>query len=471
MKMTKIICTLGPAVDTEEKLIGLMDNGMDVARFNFSHGDHDSQQERVNRIKAVREKFGKNVALLLDTKGPEIRIGKFEDDTVELVEGEFFVLYNEERLGNQDGVTITHKELYEDVYPGKRILINDGMVELVVVNVDGKDIVCKVINGGVISNNKGVNIPDTDTHLPSLTEQDIKDIEFGIKNDFDFIAASFVRKGSDVVAVKEILKKYNAEHIKVISKIENREGVDNFLEILKESDGIMVARGDLGVEIPFEDIPALQKYICEECNKVNKISIVATQMLESMIKNPRPTRAEVSDVANAIYDNTSAIMLSGESAAGSYPIESVATMSKVASRTEETLAQLDMSINWSSGKYNNSKSIAMASVVAADSVGAKAIICLTESGYTAKNMSLLRCSVPVIAITHDIKVCRNLMLTYGVYPVLMKEEINNAEKMFDIGVATALLNDICQKGDKIVITSGENSAKSGTTNVLKIHTV
>lgn len=471
MKMTKIICTLGPSVDTEEGLIGLIENGMDVARFNFSHGDHESQQTRVDRVKNVRNKLGKNVALLLDTKGPEIRIGKFENNTIELVKGEFFVLYNEEKLGNQDGVTITHKGLYKDVYPGKKILLNDGMVELTVVNIDKKDIVCKIINGGVVSNNKGVNVPDTDTHLPSLTEQDIKDIEFGIKNDFDFIAASFVRKGSDVVAVKEILKKHNAEHIKVISKIENREGVDNFLNILKESDGVMVARGDLGVEIPFEDIPYLQKYICEECNKANKISIVATQMLESMIKNPRPTRAEVSDVANAIYDNTSAIMLSGESAAGSYPIESVFTMNKVASRTEKTLAQLDMSINWSSGEYNNSKSIAMASVVAADAVGAKAIVCLTESGYTAKNISHLRCSVPIIAITHDVRVCRSLMLTYGVYPVLVKEEVNNAEKMFDMGVIVALLNDICQKGDKIVITSGENTFKNKVTNTLKIHEV
>lgn len=465
MKMTKIICTLGPSVDNEKVLNDMINAGMDVARFNFSHGDHASQQERVDRIKKVKKENGKDIALLLDTKGPEIRIGKFENGAVELNEGEFFVLYNKDMLGNQDGVSISHKELYKDMRPGKVILINDGLVELAVVNVDGQDIVCKIINGGTISNNKGVNIPDTDTHLPSLTEQDIKDIEFAIKNDFDFIAASFVRKADDVLAVREILAKHNADNIKIISKIENREGVNNFDEILSVSDGIMVARGDLGVEIPFEEIPALQKMMCEKCNEQHKIVIVATQMLESMINNPRPTRAEVSDVANAIYDGASAIMLSGESAAGKYPIESVRTMSKVAIKTERSIvgdtrfATKDV--------CSTGAAIALSSVVSAEAVDASVIVCLTESGKTARTISFNKPSCPVLAITHDDKVVRQLMLTWGIYPIKLENNYD-IEHMFNVGIDNAIEKGFAVEGDKIIITSGESKSKEGSTNILRI---
>ena len=465
MKKTKIICTLGPSVDDDNILNNIIKAGMDVARFNFSHGDHASQQERVDRIKRVKKENGKDVALLLDTKGPEIRIGKFENGSVSLNEGEFFVLYNKDILGNQNGVSISHKELYLEMRPGKIILLNDGLVELVVVNVDGKDIVCKIVNGGVISNNKGVNIPDTDTHLPSLTEQDIKDIEFAIKNDFDFIAASFVRKAADVLAVRKILSKNNADKIKIISKIENREGVNNFDEILAVSDGIMVARGDLGVEIPFEEIPALQKMMCTKCNKQHKIVIVATQMLESMINNPRPTRAEVSDVANAIYDGASAIMLSGESAAGKYPVESVKTMTKIAKKTERAIVSENHLVTESISSVG--EAIALSSVVSAEVVDASVIVCLTESGKTAKTISFNRPSCPVLAITHDDKVVRELMLTWGVYPIKLENNYDT-EHMFNIGIDNALQKELAVKGDKIVITSGGSNSKEGSTNILRI---
>lgn len=465
MKKTKIICTLGPSVDDEKILNDIINAGMDVARFNFSHGDHESQQERVDRVRKVIKENDKDVALLLDTKGPEIRIGKFENNAIVLNEGEFFVLYNKDMLGNQDGVSISHKELYKDMKPGKVILINDGVIELVVVNVDGKDIVCKIINGGVVSNNKGVNIPDTDTHLPSLTEQDIKDIEFAIKNDFDFIAASFVRKVDDVLAVREVLSKHNANNIKIISKIENREGVNNFDEILAVSDGIMVARGDLGVEIPFEEIPALQKKMCEKCNEQHKIVIVATQMLESMINNVKPTRAEVSDVANAIYDGASAIMLSGESAAGKYPVESVQTMAKVATKTERAIAS-DM--NFTSGDVGSiGAAIALSAVVSAEIVDASVIVCLTESGKTAKTISFNKPSCPILAITHDDKVVRELMLTWGVYPIKLDDNYD-IEHIFDIGIDNAIQKGLAVKGDTVVITSGENISKEGSTNILRI---
>lgn len=470
MKMTKIICTLGPSVDDDIKLNSIINAGMDVARFNFSHGDHEAQQIRVDRLKKIKAQNGKNIALLLDTKGPEIRIGKFKEGCIELKEGHEFILCNDDIIGTVNSVAITHKDLYKNIFIGKNILINDGLVELTVLEVKGKDIVCKVINGGIISNNKGINIPDTDTNLPSLTEQDKRDIKFAITNDFDFIAASFVRKAKDVVAVREILKENNAENIKIISKIENREGVDNFDEILSVSDGIMVARGDLGVEIPFEEIPSLQKMMCDKCNEQEKIVIVATQMLESMIQNPRPTRAEVSDVANAIYDGASAIMLSGESAAGKYPIESVETMTKIALKTENAIYGRGYNKLKLPSNSTTSESISLASVLTASSLDASAIVCLTESGLTAKKISYNKPTCPVLAITHDEKVVRNLMLTWGVFPVLMEENYD-VENMFNIGVDTALKNEFAKIGDKIVITSGENKSQKGSTNILKIHTI
>ena len=470
MKMTKIICTLGPAVDDEIKLNYLIREGMDVARFNFSHGDHNEQQIRVDRMKKVRKFNGKDIALLLDTKGPEIRIGKIANKKAELIEGNLFTFYNDDILGNEKGVSISHKELYKNVEIGKTILINDGLIELKIELIKNKDIICRIINGGIISDNKGVNIPDTDTNLPSLTEQDIKDIEFAIKNDFDFIAASFIRKAKDVIAVKNILHNNNADNIKVIAKIENREGVDNFKDILSVADGVMVARGDLGVEIPFEEIPALQKMMCNECRKQEKIAIVATQMLESMISNPRPTRAEVSDVANAIYDGACAIMLSGESAAGKYPVESVKTMTKIAIQTEKTLNDYYHEHNFFGESATPVEAISLASVLSARSLNSAAIVCFTESGLTANKISFHRPLCPIVAITHDIKVVRNLRLAWGVYPILIDNNYD-VGNMFNIGADITVKAGFAKTKDSIVITSGEKKFKKGSTNILKIHII
>ena len=471
MRMTKIICTLGPAVDDENLLEQLILGGMDVARLNFSHGNHDDHKIRVDRLKKVREKLNMPVPLLLDTKGPEIRLGKFENNEVLLKEGNDFVLVNETILGTEEKSTISHKELYKDVKVGTRILINDGLVAIEVQKVEGKDIYCKILNGGIISNNKGVNIPETDTHLPAITAQDIEDIKFAIENEFDFVACSFVRKASNVNEVREILKKYGGQDLKIISKIENREGVSNFDEILKVSDGIMVARGDLGVEIPTEEVPIVQKMIIEKCYKNGKPVITATQMLDSMIKNPRPTRAESSDVANAVYDGTSAIMLSGESAAGKYPIESVKTMVRIAQKAEESI---DYSSKLAAMEYNLmgsiTNAISYATCTTALQLHAAAIISVTQSGQTAKMISRFRPSCPIIATTSKPRVQRQMCLSWGVVPLLVGEA-SSIEEMFETGVKKALEIKLVKQGDIVVITAGGPAGVAGTTNLLKVQTV
>ena len=337
MRKTKIICTLGPAVDNPDILEKLMLAGMDVARINFSHGNYEEQQDRIERVKEVRKRVNKPISLLLDTKGPEIRIGKFANDEIVLENGDVFTLTNEDILGNKTKVSITYKNLYNEVQIGTKILINDGTIETIVKKIDGKDIICEVINGGKLTNRKSINIPGMNINLPSITQKDIDDIKFGIIAGFDYIAASFVRKPEDVLAIRKILEENDGTHIKIISKIENREGINNFDKILEVSDGIMVARGDLGVEIPMEEVPVRQKEFISKCAKAGKPVITATQMLESMILNPRPTRAEVSDVANAIYDMSTSIMLSGESATGIYPIECVKTMAKISETIEDSI--------------------------------------------------------------------------------------------------------------------------------------
>ena len=471
MRMTKIICTLGPAVDDEFLLEQLIAEGMDVARLNFSHGTHADHQVRVDRLKKVRERLGKPIPILLDTKGPEIRMGKFENNEVDLKEGNGFVLVNETIVGNEQRATISHKQLYKDVKVGTRILINDGLVAMEVIKVEGKDIHCRVLNGGIISNNKGVNIPETDTHLPALTEQDIKDIEFAVKNEFDFIACSFVRKAANVNEVRKVLKKLGGEAIKIIAKIENREGVDNFDEILKVSDGIMVARGDLGVEIPTEEVPIVQKMIIEKCYRNGKPVITATQMLDSMIKNPRPTRAESSDVANAVYDGTSAIMLSGESAAGKYPIESVKTMTRIAMKAEQSI---DYGKRLASMQFdmmdNITNAISYATCTTALQLKAAGIISVTHSGETARMISRFRPSCPIIAPTACARVQRQLSLSWGVIPCLV-ESLSTIEEMFEVGVNKALEANLVKNGDIVVITAGVPGGISGTTNLLKVHTV
>lgn len=471
MRKTKIVCTLGPAVDDEIILKQLLDAGMNVARLNFSHGTHEEQQVRVDRLKKVRESAGKPIALLLDTKGPEIRLGKFEAGTVELIEGNSFTLMNADVMGTVEFATVSYKQLYGDVKKGTRILINDGLVALEVQKVVEKDILCTVLNGGVIGNNKGVNIPETDTNLPSITEKDIEDIKFAIKNDFDFIAASFIRKAADVLEIRKILKRHNGEGIRIISKIENREGVRNFDEILKVSDGIMVARGDLGVEIPVEEVPVVQKMIIEKCYKNGKPAITATQMLDSMIKNPRPTRAESSDVANAVYDGTSAIMLSGETAAGKYPLESVTTMARIAQKAEDSINYNGRLANVEIDSMENiTNAISYATCTTAIQLKAAAIISPTQSGETARMISRFRPECPIIATTSVPKTQRQLSLCWGVETFLV-EDAKTTEDMFDDAVKKATESSIVKLGDIVVITAGGPVGVSGTTNLVKVHTV
>jgi len=471
LRKTKIICTLGPAVDNEEILNKLMIKGMDVARLNFSHGTHEEHKKRVDTFKKVRAEVGRPIPLLLDTKGPEIRTGKFETGEITLVEDETFILINNDIIGNNKQCTITYKELYKDVHKGSRILINDGLVELEVNQIKGKDIYCTVLNGGVLGNNKGINVPGAEIHLPSLTSQDIEDIKFGIENEFDLIAASFVRKASDVIEIKKVLEKHNGQGIKVIAKIENREGIQNFDEIIKVADGIMVARGDLGVEIPVEEVPIVQKMLIEKCYRNGKPVITATQMLDSMIRNPRPTRAEASDIANAIYDGTSAIMLSGETAAGKYPIESLEMMAKIAEKAENssnywkrfTTMQFSMT-------PSVTNAMSHATCTTALDLKASAIITVTQSGHTARMISRFRPECPIIATTVSPRVQRQLSLSWGVIPYLV-EEASTTDEMFDMGVEKALESGHVRNGDLVVITAGVPIGVSGTTNILKVHIV
>lgn len=471
MRKTKIICTLGPAVDDQNILRKLMQKGMDVARINFSHGTHEEHRTRVEIFKRVREELGLPIPLLLDTKGPEIRTGKFETGVVELKQGDSFVLCNENTAGNNTCASVTYKELYKDVKRGSKILINDGLVELEVDEIKDKDIHCTVLNGGVIGNNKGINVPGAEIHLPSLTEQDVADIRFGIENEFDLIAASFVRKASDVVEIKKVLEKYGGQDIKVIAKIENREGIQNFDEIIKVADGIMVARGDLGVEIPVEEVPIVQKNLIEKCYRSGKPVITATQMLDSMIRNPRPTRAEASDIANAIYDGTSAIMLSGETASGKYPVESLETMSKVAEKAESSM---DYWKRFSSMQFDMMASvtnaISHATCTTALDLKASAIITVTQSGHTARMISRFRPACPIIATTVSPRVQRQLSLSWGVLPYLVNVA-STTDEMFDMGVEKALESGLVKNGDLVVITAGVPIGISGTTNILKVHIV
>lgn len=471
MRKTKIICTLGPAVDNEEKLKKLMIKGMNIARINFSHGTHEEHKKRVDLFKKVRDELSLPIPLLLDTKGPEIRVGKFEEKEVTLKAYDCFTLVCDDIVGDSTRVSVTYKELYKDVRRGSRILIDDGLVELEVQKIEGKDIVCTVLNGGTISNNKGINVPGTEIHLPSLTEKDVEDIKFGIENEFDFIAASFVRKASDVVEIKKVLEKNGGSDIKVIAKIENREGVQNIDEIIKVADGIMVARGDLGVEIPVEEVPVVQKLLIEKCYINGKPVITATQMLDSMMRNPRPTRAEASDIANAIYDGTSAIMLSGETAAGKYPVESLEIMSKIAEKAE---CSIDYWKKFSSMQYDMiasvTNAISHATCTTAQDLKAAAIITVTQSGHTARMISRFRPACPIIATTISKRVQRQLSLSWGVIPYLVNKAVS-MENMFDMGVDKALESGYVKNGDLVVITGGVPIGVSGTTNIMKVHIV
>jgi pyruvate kinase len=472
MKKTKIVCTLGPASEKEEVLRQLILNGLNVARLNFSHGDHEEHKNRIDLVKKIREELDMPVAIMLDTKGPEIRTKDFENGAVDLVEGQEFTLTTRDILGNKDICSITYKGLPNDVKKGDTILIDDGLIALEVVEIkDGTDIKCIVKNPGPVKNKKGVNVPNVKINLPAITEKDRADIEFGIANDIDFIAASFIRKASDVLEIRKILEENNAEHIQIISKIENQEGVDNIDEIIEVSDGIMVARGDLGVEIPTEEVPLIQKMIIKKCNEVGKPVITATQMLDSMIRNPRPTRAEVTDVANAILDGTDAIMLSGETAAGKYPVEAVKTMANIARKTEASLDYAKILQSKTVGKdITVTNAISHATCATAQDLEASAIITATSSGYTAKAVSKFRPKAPIIAATPNQRVMRKLAVVWGVYPIFA-EHTDSTDEIIDLSVEKALEKGLIDNGDLIVITAGVPVGVAGSTNLIKVHIV
>lgn len=469
-KKTKIVCTLGPASDSEEVLTQLVENGLNVCRFNFSHGSHEEQKARMDTAKKVREKLNLPIALLLDTKGPEIRTGNFVDPEVLLEQGDQFIITMDEVLGTKEKCTVSYKGLVGDVKVGDTILIDDGLVGLRVTEIKDQDIICVVENSGIVKNHKGVNLPGVKINLPALTEKDISDIEFGIEQGIDFIAASFVRKASDVLAIREILENNNATHIQIISKIENQEGVENLDEILQVSDGLMVARGDLGVEVPTEEIPIIQKNMIKKCNELGKPVITATQMLDSMIRNPRPTRAEVTDVANAIYDGTDAIMLSGETAAGKYPVEAVKVMASIAKRIEETLDYEEL-LKASNLKGSTvTDAISYATCTTAVELNASAIVTSTSSGHTARMVSKFRPKTPIVAATDSEVTKRQLSLSWGVYTA-KAPKASNTDEVVEYSIDVAKEAGYVNEGELVVITAGVPVGESGTTNLIKVHVI
>ncbi len=468
MRRTKIVCTLGPSTDKEDVLRNLMKNGMNVARMNFSHGTHEEQKARLDMIKKLREELNLPVAALLDTKGPEIRIGDVEGGKLELKPGQEFTLTTEEMLGTEKKVTITYKELYKDVEPGDSILIDDGLIGMEVVRIDESDIVCRVKNGGFISNHKGVNVPGVELNMPFVSPKDLADIVFAVEQDYDFIAASFTRTAEDIMEIRKILQEHGGEKIHIIAKLENKQGVKNCEDILRVADGIMIARGDMGVEIPLEEVPVIQKELIRKAMHMGKPVITATQMLDSMMKNPRPTRAETSDVANAIYQGTSAIMLSGETAAGAYPIEAVQTMAKIAERTEQ---DIDYSREFKPRKLAEApdvtSAISHATCTTAADLKAAAIVAVSKSGRTVSRIAKYLPVCPIIGCTTDERVYRQLNLLWGVTPVVMKEA-NTADELFDHAVELAEQKGLIARGELVVIAAGVPVGLSGTTNMMKV---
>lgn len=470
MRKTKIICTLGPAIDDDAMLRKMMENGLDCARLNFSHGSHEEHLGRIERVKRIRKEIGKHIPILLDTKGPEIRLRKFENDSVVVEQGQLFTLYSDERLGNCDGVSITYSKLASFLSVGTKILIDDGKVEIEVERIEGENLVCKVNNGGKLSNNKSINIPGCSIDMPYISEKDKSDILFGIENDVDFIAASFVRTKEDVIELRKLLNDNGGEEIKIISKIENMQGVENIDDIVSLSDGIMIARGDMGVELPYTMLPKIQKDIIKKCFRAGKYVVTATQMLESMTKSPRPTRAEVSDIANAIYDGTTGIMLSGESAAGDYPVESVSTMENIAKSTEDVI-RYESRFEKSQLFLGNDplNAICKAATDASYCLGAKVIVSLSRNGRTPKLLSNYRPQCPVIGAVLNEKACRQLNLAWNVKPVLAEEKYSTDE-LLNSGIKTAIKENMAGLGDTIVLTC---SAAVGdtTTDLMKIHVI
>ncbi|MGD9569368.1 MAG: pyruvate kinase [Sedimentibacter sp.] len=472
MRKTKIVCTIGPASENEKTFKELVLNGLNVARLNFSHGTHEEHKAKIEVIKKVREDMGTSTAIMLDTKGPEIRTRDFENGAVELVTDQEFILTTRNILGSSKIASVTYEDFAKDIKPGDTVLIDDGLISLQVVEaINDTDLKCIVKNGGTVKNKKGINVPNIKINLPALTERDIDDIHFGIREGIDYIAASFIRKAEDVISIRRILEDNNADHIMIISKIENRQGVENIDEIIAVSDGIMVARGDLGVEIPAEEVPLVQKMLIKKCNDAGKPVITATQMLDSMMRNPRPTRAEVTDVATAIFEGSDAIMLSGETASGSYPVEAVKTMARIAVMIENSLDYEEI-LTTKNVRFDNSitDSISFATCRTCLNLKASAIISATSSGYTAAAVSKYRPIAPIIAATESEQVMRKMSLYWGVYPIKISK-MNSTDDIIDKSVDRALELGYIENGDLIVITAGVPVGISGSTNLLKVHIV
>ena len=473
MKRTKIVATLGPATDSVEKMKALIESGMNAARVNFSHGTYDSHTVLINNLKKAREELNAPIPLILDTKGPEIRIKRFKNNKkIYLEPGSRFTLTTEDIEGDETRVAVTYSNLPSDLNKNSRVLIDDGLVELKVVALSDTDIDCEVVNGGFISSNKGVNIPDVYVNLPALTERDIEDIKFGIKMGFDYIAASFIRSASDVLKIRRVLEENGGAGINIISKIENRQGVRNIDEILSVSDGIMVARGDLGVEIPLQEVPLVQKDLIKKASAAYKPVITATQMLESMVSNPRPTRAEVNDVANAIFDGSDAIMLSGETAQGKYSVEAVATMATIAETTEGNINYIKrLHMQFAPEQVNNTtNAVSYAACTAAAELKTSCIATITKTGFTARTIAKYKPACPIAASSCDERVWRQLNLVWGCQPVLSKA-IEDESKLFELAVDTAVKAGLAVKGDTIVIAVGVPVGVSGSTNTLRVETV
>lgn len=471
IRKTKIVCTLGPSTDDPEVLKQLILSGMDVARFNFSHQNQTIHRERMNQLKKLRDELKRPIATLLDTKGPEVRLGSFVGNKVEIKSGQSYILTTKQCEGDDKKSFISFPGLVNDVSIGTKILVDDGLIELVVAEIKGTEIICDVINGGFLSNNKGVNIPGVKLSMPYLSEQDISDIKFGIEMGFDFIAASFVRSADDLILIRQVLDEQQCHHIRIVAKIENAEGVDNIDDILRVADGIMIARGDLGVEIPFERIPVIQKKLIERAYNAGKQVITATQMLDSMMKNPRPTRAEANDVASAIYDGTSAIMLSGETAAGDYPIETIKAMASIARTTEHDIDYLRrFKLRDIDELPNVTNAISHATVTTAHDLNARAIITVTKTGQTARLISKYRPLYPIISCTTEPTILRQMNMSWGVTPLLIDEK-ESTDELFDAAVQAAEANKLVDNGDLVVITAGVPLGVSGTTNMMKVHVI
>ena len=475
IRKTKIVCTMGPNLFEKHLIAPLMKAGMNVARFNFSHGTYETHQHYYDEVCRIRDELGLPVATMLDTKGPEIRVRSFKNGRVTLQNGQLFTLTTDEVEGDEERVSITYKELPQDIAVGSSILIDDGLIGMQVERIDGADIVCRVLNGGVVSNNKGVNIPNAHLSMPFISEKDHQDILFAIKNGYDFIAASFTRCADDIMQIRHILQENNCHTINIIAKIENMEGVENIDEILRVVDGVMVARGDLGVEVPLEDVPSLQKKLIQRGIAAGKPVITATQMLDSMIKNPRPTRAEVSDVANAVYDGTSAIMLSGETSVGKYPVETVRTMSRIAENAEKTIhydrrrvTRLEFQ-NMNVDGDMKTLAISHATCSTSADLGVKGIVAFTESGSTARAVSTYRPGAPIIAATPSEKTFNRLTMSWGVKPILVEKRPQSGTELYHLSEKAAVTALDLRVGDVITITAGMPVGEVYYTNTLRVH--